>query len=329
MPSSKAPRGRYAPTPSGLLHVGNARTALVGWLSIRAQGGVFVWRLEDLDGPRCVAGMAEAAEDDLRWLGLDWDEGGALGGPYGPYVQSQRVDRYERALDALEAAGRLFPCRRTRADLQRIASAPHGSEGGAPYPAAWRPCEVAPGWLRELRAAAQPDAAIRFRVDDEVTRFDDLVHGPYAENVAREVGDFVLKRRDGVWAYQLAVVVDDLEMAIDEVVRGRDLLESTARQLQLIDALGGRQPRYAHLPLVLNAEGEKLSKRDSGLTVRSLRVAGIAPESLVGYLAWSLGLRPGAAPCTAASLIGDFAWKRITRADWPLPVDLAALLRSP
>lgn len=329
MPPSNAPRGRYAPTPSGLLHVGNVRTALVAWLSIRAQGGVFVWRLEDLDGPRCVAGMAEAAEDDLRWLGLDWDEGGTLGGSYGPYVQSQRVERYERALDVLDAAGRLFPCRRSRADLQRIASAPHGREGGAPYPAAWRPREVPAGWLRDQRAAAQPDAAIRFHVDDEVTRFDDRVHGPYAENVAREVGDFVLKRRDGVWAYQLAVVVDDLEMAIDEVIRGRDLLESTARQLQLIAALGGRPPRYAHLPLVLNADGEKLSKRDAGLTVRSLRAAGIAPERLVGYLAWSLGLRPDAAPCGAASLIGDFAWERVAQADWTLPADLTALLSSP
>lgn len=329
MPAPRPPRGRYAPTPSGLLHVGNARTALVAWLSVRSRGGSFLWRLEDLDGPRTVPGMAEAAERDLAWLGLDWDEGGGRGGPYAPYVQSQRAGSYEAALDVLAAAGRLFPCRRSRADLAHLATAPHGREGLPPYPAELRPRALPPGWLAELCRARAPDAAIRFCVAPEPITFRDRLGGVVTERVSETVGDFVLKRRDGLYAYQLAVVVDDLAMGVTEVVRGRDLLASTARQIQLLEALGGRRPEYAHIPLVLNAAGEKLSKRDGATTLAALREAGVRPEELVGYLAFSLGLAASPTPCTASELIPAFAWQRLRREDWTLPADLTAELRRP
>lgn len=303
------PRGRYAPSPTGLIHVGNARTALAAWLSVRSQGGTFVWRLEDLDGPRVVPGMAEAAMEDLVWLGLDWDEG--------PYVQSERSAVYEEALARLAAAGRLFPCRRSRKDLQAIASAPHGPEGTAPYPASFRPERLEPNWFEQCS-----DAAIRFQVHDRPVEWIDLVCGPQVERVDQTVGDFVLKRRDGLYAYQLAVVVDDLLMGINEVVRGADLLDSTARQIQLIEALGGTPPVYAHAPLVVNAQGEKLSKRDAGLTLRSLRESGMRPEELAGWLGWSLGLLDRAEPCPAGELVPLFSWEKVRRETWVMPPDL-------
>lgn len=319
------PRGRYAPTPSGWLHLGNARTALAAWLSIRAQGGAFVWRLEDLDGPRTVAGMAQAAEEDLRWLGLDWDEGPQpVGGPFAPYVQSQRAELYEEALERLAQAGRLFPCRVSRADLANLATAPHGREGTPPYPAPLRPKDLAPDWFEAMRADPRSDAALRFRVDSEPVSFVDRLCGPVTERVDETVGDFVLKRRDGVYAYQLAVVVDDLGMGITEVVRGRDLLDSTARQIQLIQALGGSVPEYAHLPLVVNAEGEKLSKRDDASRVRALRGQGIAPEVVVGRLGASLGLLDRPEPCRAEELIPLFEWGKVPRGLDPLRVDVEA-----
>lgn len=318
-----APRGRYAPSPTGLLHVGNARTALVAWLSVRSRGGRFVWRLEDLDGPRTVPGMAEAALADLAWLGLDWDEGGERGGPDAPYEQSRRGEHYERALARLAGQDRLFPCKLSRADLAHLATAPHGSDGLPPYPQQLRPHDLPADWYPRHRAEPRPEAALRFRVHDGVVRFVDRLYGELSENVAETVGDFVLKRRDGLYAYQLAVVVDDLAMGIDEVVRGRDLLDSTARQIQLIEALGGEPPAYAHLPLVLNAAGEKLSKRETSLTLAALRAAGVQPEALVGYFAYSLGLRDRPEPLSAIDLVSSFDWGLIAREDWRLPLDLA------
>jgi glutamyl-tRNA synthetase len=308
-----------------MIHVGNARTALAAWLSARSRSGRFVWRVEDLDPPRVVPGMSAAQMEDLAWLGLDWDEGPDVGGPFAPYTQSERSAVYDAALGRLAAIGFLFPCRLSRRDLQAMASAPHGSEE-APSPASLRPAGLDPDWFERLREAGRTDAAIRFRVDGRPVSFVDRVQGPITERVDLTVGDFVLKRRDGLWAYQLAVVVDDLAMAIDDVVRGADLLASTARQIQLIEALGGTPPAYAHVPLMINARGEKLSKRDGGLTLRSLREAGISPEAVAGYLAYSLGLLDRPEPCRPADLVPAFAWERIGRADWVLPEDLAALL---
>jgi len=342
------PRGRWAPSPSGLLHVGNARTALLAWLAARAGGGTFVFRLEDLDPPRTVPGAAEAGQVDLAWMGLDWDEGPGRGGPHAPYEQSRRSHVYEAALARLARADRLFPCRRSRKDLAELATAPHGAAGAAggdshpsPYPASLRPRKLPPDWFEAHRRGERGEAALRFRVHDRPVTFTDRLVGPVTERVDETVGDFVLKRRDGLYAYQLAVVVDDLAMGIDEVVRGRDLLASTARQIQLIEALGGTPPTYTHVPLMLNARGEKLSKRDGGLTLASLRERGVAPERLVGYLAVSLGLldapRPGDGPPAVhpRQLLPHFAapgraWARMPREDQRLPEDLGAeLARKP
>ncbi len=301
-----------------MIHLGNARTALAAWLSVRCRGGVFVWRVEDLDGPRVVPGLAAAQQEDLAWLGLDWDEGPDVGGPHAPYVQSERSELYEAALRRLAAAGRLFPCRLSRKDLQAMASAPHGAEE-TPYLASLRPESLEPDWFERLSGMARPDAAIRFRVGEEEVSWTDRVFGPMTERVDQAVGDFVLKRRDGLYAYQLAVVVDDLAMEIDDVVRGADLLASTARQIQLINALGGTPPAYAHVPLIVRSPGEKLSKRDQSLTLRSLREEGARPEAVTGYLAYSLGLLDRPEPCRPADLISKFAWEKIGRADWMLP----------
>jgi len=178
-----------------------------------------------------------------------------------------------------------------------------------------------------LRRSERPDAALRFLVHDRPVEWLDRVYGPQTERVDRTVGDFVLERRDGLYAYQLAVVVDDLFMEIDEVVRGADLLGSTARQIQLVEALGGTPPSYAHVPLVVNAQGEKLSKRDAGLTLRSLRESGVRPEALAGYLGWSLGILDRAMPCPAGDLISRFSWESVGKETWVLPEDLAEELR--
>jgi glutamyl-tRNA synthetase len=317
-----AVRGRYAPSPTGLIHLGNARTALAAWLSARHQDGEFVWRLEDLDTARAAPELAQAAIEDLRWLGIDWDEGPDVGGPFTPYTQSERTIWYIDALRTLHAAGRLFPCALSRKDLETLATAPHGRES-TPYTAQLRPTSAPEGWFEALLAAPAPEASIRFRVADGDVVFEDRVFGTVRENVAEAVGDVVLRRRDGYFAYQLAVVVDDLAMGITEVVRGADLLWSTPRQIQLIEALGGTPPAYAHIPLVLNADGQKLSKRDAGLTLAALRDAGASPEQVVGYLGYSLGLLPAPEPIPAKDLIPVFDWGLIRREDWVLPTGTA------
>ena len=306
--------GRFAPSPTGDLHLGRALAALAAWASARSQGGRFVWRIEDLDGPRVVAGASERQIEDARWLGLDWD---------GEVVrQSERGAAYDAALARLATSGRLFPCRVSRSDLKALASAPHGA-GLPPYPASLRPTTLAAGWFNAPEARA--DAALRFRVAPGVVTWDDGVLGPMAQDVAGEVGDVVLRRRDGLTAYQLAVVVDDLAQGVTEVVRGQDLVDSTARQIQLIQALGGAVPRYAHVPLVVAADGQKLSKRDGSLSVRALREASVSSHALVGWLAQALGVGDGA-PCTPAEVAGSFEIGRVPAASVVVPDRLAAHL---
>lgn len=321
-------RGRFAPSPTGLIHVGNARTALAAWLSVRSKGGTIVWRLEDLDRPRVVDGMAEAARNDLAWLGLDWDEGPDTGGRCEPYIQSARFRMYEEALNQLYDAGRLFPCRHSRKDLREIARAPHGRGTPAPYPTALRPQNLPDGWFETLKTSEKPDAAIRFLVDATPVTFYDQVYGIITQRVDLTTGDFVLKRRDGQYAYQLAVVVDDFLMNITEVVRGADLLESTGRQIQLFHALGQPPPGYAHIPLVVNARGNKLSKRDHALSLRMLRKQGVHPHQLAGYLGYSLGLLPAPVRCTPADLVSLFSWEKIPKTEWRLTTHLVDYLRS-
>lgn len=319
-------KGRYAPSPTGLIHFGNARTAVMAWLSVRQKEGTFVWRVEDLDGPRVVAGAAEAAASDLKWLGLDWDEGPDQGGAFGPYVQSERGDFYEQALRKLLDNNRLFPCRYSRKDLHELSSAPHGPSVYAPYPVALRPRSLANGWYDGLLQQGASDTNIRFKVENRPVTFRDQLQGEVLEHVSETVGDFVVKRKDGMYAYQLAVVVDDIAMQITEVVRGMDLLDSTARQIQLIEALGGVVPAYVHVPLVRNAQGEKLSKRDEGLTLASLRADGVQPAQLIGYMAHSLNLIEKPRKLSLKDLLEILDWDKIARTDWILPENLKQVL---
>ena len=271
-----AVRGRFAPTPSGELHFGNARTALLAWLQVRSQGGQFVMRVEDLDRARSVPGAMERQLRALRAIGLDWDEGPDVGGPCAPYLQSERTDTYADAVARLQAAGRLYPCYCSRAEIARAAQAPHGDEGPR-YPGT---CRALSGVERQAREAAGRKPALRFRVAPGVVAFEDQVAGRYAQDVEAAVGDFVVQRADGVFAYQLAVVVDDLAMRITHVLRGDDLLPSTPRQLQLYQALGAPPPRFAHVGLVLGPSGERLSKRDGPVGLSTLLDLGVPGERL-------------------------------------------------
>lgn len=304
-------RGRFAPSPTGPLHLGNARTALLAWLAARASGASFVMRVEDLDGPRVRPGMERRILEELSWLGLDWDEGPEAGGPCGPYRQSERTGRYHAALRTLRERGAAYPCFCSRAEIAAAAQAPHGpGDDGPRYPGTCR------GLRREeaeARAARRPPAW-RLRVPDGAVTFDDAVHGRCSFDVGEGTGDFVVARADGVAAYQLAVVVDDAAMGIEEVVRGDDLLSSTARQLLLYRALGLDPPRFAHVPLVVGADGERLAKRHGALSVGELRAAGADAPAVVGLLAALSGLRRTAAPCVARELVADFSFTRIARA---------------
>lgn len=294
-------RGRYAPSPTGPLHLGNVRTALVAWLQARLSGGAFVMRMEDLDGPRCVDGAAEEILKDLYWLGLDWDEGPDVGGPFGPYTQSQRFDLYEESLAKLREEGMLFECLCSRKDIAEASSAPHGY---APtYPGTCR--NLTPAEL-EARQSEKPDRipAIRVRAEDLEVVVHDRIQGEFRQNIARDVGDFVLKRTDGLYAYQLAVVVDDILMGITDVVRGADLLDSSPRQAWLMQKLGYEPPRYWHVPLMNDGKSQKMSKRDGALSIASLKARGYRPQEVVGVLAVSLGLQPTSDPISAAELLG-------------------------
>lgn len=276
-------RGRFAPSPTGELHLGCAATAIVTWLAARQAGGRLVLRVEDIDTPRVVPGSVDRQLDDLRWLGLDWDEGPEAGGAYGPYTQSERFGLYEEALQRLAADGLLYYCDCSRAEITRVATAPHAGEEGSRYPGFCRDHGL------ETRTWKRPPA-VRLRVPDGDVTVRDRFHGEVRQNVARTVGDFVLKRGDGIYSYQLAVVVDDLAMEVTEAVRGADLLGSTPRQALLAELLGGRPPSFAHGPLVVGADGVRLAKRTRGVPLRDHREAGQRPSRVVAALARTLGL---------------------------------------
>ncbi|WP_242344689.1 tRNA glutamyl-Q(34) synthetase GluQRS [Anaeromyxobacter terrae] len=303
-------RGRFAPSPSGPLHLGNARTALLSWLAARAPGGRYALRVEDLDVPRVRPGMEARILAELAWLGLDWDEGPDVGGPSGPYRQSERRPLYAAALERLRAEERVYPCFCSRAEVAAAAQAPHGpSDEGPRYPGTCRALSAAE---RALRARTRAPAW-RFRAEPGLVAFEDGVHGPQAFDVEGSVGDFVVARADGVPAYQLAVVVDDAAMQVTDVVRGDDLLSSTARQLQLYRALGLAAPRFAHVPLVVGEDGERLAKRHGAISLAELRERGVAPEAVVGLLAELSGLAPPGARCRPAELVPGFALAQIPR----------------
>ncbi len=306
--------GRFAPSPTGPLHLGNVRTALLAWLDARSCGGTFIYRVEDIDTPRVVAGSAQEQLDGLRWLGLDWDHGPDVGGPHAPYVQSQRFPRYAHALETLVENGRAFACTCSRKDLQRMASAPHAGEEGPAYPGT---CRGRYASLDDAQRAAGRAAAVRFKVDAGVVSFVDRVVGRVSQDVVAQVGDVVVRRADGVWAYQLAVVVDDLAMGVTSVVRAVDLLDSTPRQLALMRALGGAPPVFAHVPLLNGPDGTRLQKREPRHTLAGLREAGVQPNAVVGWLAHSAGVRPTPAPVHPRELVDGFEIHRVRdQPDW-------------
>jgi glutamyl-tRNA synthetase len=297
-------RGRFAPSPTGDLHLGNARTALLAWLQARSAGGRFVLRVEDLDAGRVRPGIMRAQMDDLRWLGLDWDEGPDVGGPFASYVQSERKERYRSALEKLAEQGLLFECFCSRREIGAAASAPHAAdEEGPAYPGrcrALQPEELA------MRRARGP-SALRFVTAPGEVAFHDQLLGDIAFHPARDTGDFVVRRKDGVAAYQLAVVVDDAAMEITHVLRGADLLSSTARQLLLYRALGLSPPRWIHVPLLLGPDGERLAKRHGAVTLREQRESGLSPAAVVGRLAASCGLAEEGEKVMPAELVDRFS----------------------
>jgi len=280
-------RGRYAPSPTGDLHLGNLRTALLAWLFARCSDGQFVLRIEDLDRPRVRPGASERMLFDLHWLGLDWDEGPDIGGSYAPYIQSERQEIYTMHLQRLQDKGLIYPCYCSRAEIARAASAPHGNEGPR-YPGT---CRYLTQAQRRQHEAQNRRPSMRFRVDDaRIVSFTDLVIGPAEQQVQQTVGDFIVCRSDGIFAYQFAVVVDDALMHINQVVRGVDLLESTARQILLFEALGFEVPTFAHVPLLLDKHGKRFSKRLQSAGLEPLRMAGVTAIQVVGKMAAECGL---------------------------------------
>lgn len=295
--SQTTPTGRFAPSPTGRMHLGNICTAVLSWLSVRRRGGKWILRIEDLDAGRSRPEYARLIEDDLRWLGLTWDEGGCSGGgPSGPYRQSLRNDIYARWFERLQGSGLTYPCYCTRADLL-AASAPHQSDGRVVYSGRCRPASF---------PATPPETgrrySVRLLVPNRQICFVDRVAGPQSFNLARDCGDFVVRRSDGSWAYQLAVVVDDALMGVTEVLRGDDLLLSAAQQIYLYELLGLRAPEFAHVPLIRNEAGQRLSKRDSAMSMEALR-ASLSPEQLLGRVAFLTGLRPDSSPVSLAELL--------------------------
>jgi glutamyl-tRNA synthetase len=294
-------RGRFAPSPTGELHLGNARTALLAWLWARAEGGTFAMRVEDLDRPRVRPGLAERQLDELRWLGLDWD--GAT------VFQSQRTAVYQEALHRLR--DHVYECFCSRAEIAAAASAPHGDEGPR-YPGI---CADLTAAQRAQRRKTRPPS-LRLRVPPGLIGFTDEIAGAQALDVQAMTGDFVLRRADGIFAYQLAVTVDDGAMGITQVLRGADLISSTPRQILLHRLLGQTEPRWAHAPLLLSEAGERLSKRERPQSLSALREAGRDPGKVIALLARLSGIQEagGRDACKPQDLLGGFSLSRVPRA---------------
>ena len=298
--------GRFAPTPSGRMHLGNVFAAMLAWLSVRSKGGSMVLRMEDLDTQRTKTEYADVLRDDLLWLGLDWDVETA--------PQSQRSETYDRYFQLLEAQGLLYPCYCTRSQLHNV-NAPHLSDGTYVYPGTCRSLTA------EEKAAFTRAPAWRVTVPQRKWQVEDLVQGHYEEDLATDCGDFVVRRADGVYVYQLAVTVDDGEAGVTEVVRGMDLLSSAPRQMYLQSLFGFSHPQYAHVPMLLAPDGRRLSKRDGDLDMGALR-ARLTPEQLLGYLAHAAGLLPHPEAVSARELATDFAWHRVRKEDVCISADM-------
>lgn len=287
--------GRFAPSPSGRMHLGNVFSAMLAWLSVRSQNGEMVLRIEDLDPDRCRSEYAETLKDDLRWLGLDWDREQT--------PQSLRTAAYAREFDKLADLGLVYPCYCTRGELH-AASAPHASDGRVLYAGTCRHLTEA------QRAEKTKKPAWRLAVPDRVYGYTDGLQGYYEENLAAACGDFIIRRADGVYAYQLAVVNDDGDGGVTQVVRGMDLLDSTPRQLYLYELLGLKAPEFYHVPLLTASDGRRLSKREKDLDLGALRKTH-TPEQLLGKLAHLAGVLERPEPASAKEIAAVFDWKQV------------------
>ncbi|MGN0234145.1 MAG: tRNA glutamyl-Q(34) synthetase GluQRS [Bacteroidaceae bacterium] len=324
-------KGRFAPSPTGRMHLGNVFAAFISWLSAKVQGGCWLLRIEDLDPQRSHAEFAEMLMDDLLWLGLEWDEGPRVGGSCGPYWQSRRGDFYEEALQKLCQRGLVYPCTCTRADIMAT-QAPHESDGRVVYRGTCRPAETVVwksvlagnldgGICHNAMGTDMPhpsmSAALRLMVPPQPLAdviCADKHYGEVSVNLASHCGDFIVRRRDGAWAYQLAVVVDDALMGVTEVVRGRDLLLSAPQQMYVARLLGFDPPAFAHIPLLVNGQGQRLSKRDQSLDMGELR-ARYTSRQLLGKLAFLAGITEEEVPITAYELLQLFSWERVPHED--------------
>ena len=291
--------GRFAPSPSGRMHLGNLFSALLAWCAVRSADGKMILRLEDLDPDRCRPAFCEQVKADLLWLGLDWDEEMPR--------QSQRTQAYAQVFDRLQQQGLVYPCYCSRGELH-AASAPHLADGTWIYPGTCRALTPA------QREAKTRRPAWRLMVPDRVYGVQDGLQGRYEENLAARCGDFIIRRSDGVYAYQLAVVTDDIEAGVTQVVRGRDLLSSTPRQLYLYELMGQTPPAYCHVPLLLARDGRRLSKRERDMDLGELRKTLTAPQ-LVGRLAWLAGLLDKEQAISARERAAAFSWDKVRKED--------------
>lgn len=294
-----SPVGRFAPTPSGRMHLGNVFAALIAWLSVRNRGGSYILRMEDLDTQRTAEEFAQQIRKDLLWLGLDWD--------LETEPQSRRGPVYEQYFEMLKKQELLYPCYCTRSQLHSV-NAPHLSDGTYVYP----------GTCRELteaqRAAQIRQPSWRILVPDRKWAVEDLVRGRYEENLSIDCGDFVVRRADGVFVYQLAVTVDDGEAGVTEVVRGWDLLSSAPRQMYLQELFGFAHPTYGHVPMLLAPDGRRLSKRDADMDLSYLQKH-LTAEKLLGILACSCGLTDRPDAISASELSREFCWDKLQKED--------------
>ena len=295
----KKPVGRFAPTPSGRMHLGNVFAALIAWASVRSRDGELVLRMEDLDTARTSAEFAETLRQDMRWLGLDWDRETP--------AQSQRSAVYDGYFEKLADLGLLYPCYCTRSQLHNV-NAPHLSDGTYVYPGTCR--DLSP----EAQKAFGRAPAWRLRVPDRIWQLTDLAQGEFTQNLVTDCGDFVVRRADGVYVYQLAVTVDDGEAGVTEVVRGMDLLSSAPRQMYLQELLGFAHPDYGHVPMLLAADGRRLSKRDKDLDLGVLQQR-VKPEQLIGFLAQAAGIIDQNVSLSAKELAAEFTWEKMRKTD--------------
>ena len=334
-PTANAWNGRLAPSPTGRLHIGNAYAALAAWLSARSRGGRLVLRIEDIDRPRCKAGADTAIMEDLRWLGLEWDGD--------PIWQSARTALYDEALQKLQSEGVIYPCFCSREQL-RAASAPHDDDGFFIYPGT---CRRLNSEERQRRLDAGDRHSWRIAMPDTDVTVHDRIFGDHTFNLARDCGDVVLRRSDGIVAYQLAVTVDDMAQRVTDIVRGRDLLRSAAIQLWIRHCLGrpdrpdrpGRpvaesshsnaptpsNPSFAHLPLLDDESGKRLAKRNQAIDLATLRASGVSPQAVVGYCAWLMGIVDAPEPQNPGDLLAAYSEARIAANPQDRTIDVHAL----